>query len=256
MSRRRECLTACRVNSLVGRIGRVAFGLVVLAAALIGLSSTTWNHIAARAQAPEVDMALILAVDVSYSVSYREFRLQMDGMAQAFRRADIHKAIASGPRGRIAVAVMQWSDETHQVMALDWRLISSPEDALAFADVLEGEPRRLAEGGTAIGAALRFAAAAVLAAPVVTNRRVIDLSGDGPNNRGPKPQNVRGEIAARGVTINGLSILNEWPTLNHYFRQKVVGGPYHFVVVANDYSAYHQAIHRKLLREITGPGLS
>ncbi len=87
-------------------------------------------------------------------------------------------------------------------------------------------------------------------------RRVIDLSSDGRNNRGIRVTTARDEVVAEGITINALAILNEWPTLNYYFNQQVVGGPYHFTIVANDYSAYAEAIYRKLLKEITGPGIS
>lgn len=210
----------------------------------------------AKAQGPEVDLALLLAIDVSYSVNYREFVLQTRGLAQAFREPKIHEAIAKGQIGRIAVSVMQWSDETHQLLGVNWTIVDTPESALRFADRLEREPRRLAEGGTSIGAALRYGAAALLTAPVITNRRVIDISADGRNNRGIRPSVIRDQLAAKGITINGLAILNEWPTLHKYFEQKVVGGPYHFVIIANDYEAYGKAIYRKLLREIVGPGIS
>jgi hypothetical protein len=210
----------------------------------------------ASAQGIEVDLALVLAVDCSYSVDAREFRLQMKGLAEAFRQAAVHRAIAEGELGRIAVALVQWSDDKNQLLAIPWTVIDSPARAAYFADIIDATPRNLAEGGTAVGTALQYAAAVLLAAPVVTKRRVIDLSGDGRNNRGVRPALVRDEIIAKGITINGLAIVNEWPTLDKYFEFQVVGGPYHFVIVANDYDAYSEAIYRKLLREITGPGIS
>jgi hypothetical protein len=117
-------------------------------------------------------------------------------------------------------------------------------------------PRKLAEGGTSISSAMRFAAAMLQAAPMRSERYVMDISSDGRNNIGISPDRVRNVIVKRGITINGLVIINEWPTLDKYFEQQVVGGPAHFVIVANDYPAYAEAIYRKLLREITGPGVS
>jgi hypothetical protein len=198
----------------------------------------------------------VLAVDCSYSVDAREFRLQMAGLAEAFRRAEVHHAIENGANGRIAVTLLQWSDDENQILAIPWTVIDGKDRALAFADKIATTPRKLAEGGTAIGMAIRFATAALLAAPVSAERRVIDLSADGRNNRGVPAQVARDEAVGRGLTVNGLAIINEWPTLDRYFEQSVVGGPYHFVIVANDYEAYAEAIYRKLLREITGPGTS
>jgi hypothetical protein len=204
----------------------------------------------------EVDLILVLAVDCSYSVDSREFRLQMDGIGHAFQHKDVQRAIQSGPLGRIAVTVFQWSDAENQSLSTPWTVIDSPATANAFGQQMFSVKRQLSEGGTAIGAALLFGAAALVAAPFTSNRRVIDVASDGRNNRGEIVDLARDEVISRGITINGLAILNEWPTLDKYFEQSVVGGPYHFVVKANDYDAYREAIYRKLLKEITGPGLS
>lgn len=204
----------------------------------------------------EVDLILVLAVDCSYSVDEREFRLQMDGIGHAFRSPEVQRAIQYGPLGRIAVTVFQWSDAENQALSTPWTVIDSDSSANAFADRMFKVERQLSEGGTAIGAALMFGAAALEAAPFTANRRVIDISSDGRNNRGDIVDLARDEVIARGITINGLAILNEWPTLDKYFEQSVVGGPYHFVIKANDYEAYREAIYRKLVKEITGPGLS
>lgn len=204
----------------------------------------------------EVDLILVLAVDCSYSVDAREFRLQMDGIGQAFQTRDVHRAIESGPLGRIAVSVFQWSDAENQSLSTPWTVIDGPASANAFAQKVFSIQRELAEGGTAIGAALQFAAAAAIAAPFTAIRRVIDLSSDGRNNRGEIVEVARDEVISRGITINGLAILNEWPTLDIYFKNSIIGGPYHFVLPANDYDAYREAIYRKLIKEITGPGLS
>jgi hypothetical protein len=210
----------------------------------------------ARAQPVDVDLALVLAIDCSFSVDTTEFRLQMQGLGRALRRKEIHDAIAQGATGRIAVSVFQWSDDRSQLIVVPWTIVDGSDAALSLANQLETMPRKLAEGGTSISSAMRFAAAMLEAAPMRAERYVMDISSDGRNNIGVSTDRVRNEIVRRGITINGLVIINEWPTLDKYFEQQVVGGPAHFVIVANDYPAYAEAIYRKLLREITGPGVS
>jgi len=210
---------------------------------------------AGRAQDSAVDLALVLAVDCSFSVDAVEFRLQMDGLGKAFRRPEIKKAIRAGYRQRIAVTVMQWSDEGNQMVVLPWTVVSGDADADEIGLVLSKMPRRLAEGGTSISAALVFGQALFANAPEA-ERRVIDVSSDGRNNIGPPVEPARDRVVASGIIINGLTILNEWPTLDIYFQEQVAGGEGHFVIPANNYEAYGEAIYRKLLKEITGPGIS
>jgi len=203
----------------------------------------------------EVDLALVLAVDCSFSVDSVEFRLQMEGLGRAFLNPAIQKAIRGGTRQKIAVTAIQWSDIDNQMVIIPWTIVAGDADANELGVTMARMPRRLAEGGTAIGNALLFSAALFAAAPAA-ERRVIDISSDGRNNMGPPVNAARDEIVARGITINALPILNEWPTLDIYFENQVVGGRDHFVLPANDYEAYSEAIFRKLLREITGPGIS
>jgi hypothetical protein len=210
----------------------------------------------AAAQAIDIDLALVLAVDCSWSVDSYEFRLQMQGLAAAFRRSEIQRAITSGDTGRIIVANVQWSHEANQVLAVPWTLIANGVDADGFAAVLEATPRKVVDGATAIGAAMVYCAGLLRTSPVAARRKVIDISSDGRSNRGLRPEVARDRIVAGGMTINGLAILDEWPTLDLYFQRQVVGGPNHFVIVANDYEAYGRAIYRKLLQEITGPGVA
>jgi len=242
------------MHPLFDRLRRIAV-LIVAVAALAGSSAGRLGA-PARAAPLNVDLALVLAVDCSYSVDAHEFRLQMQGIANAFRQKAIQEAITGNTIGRIAVALVEWSDDEKQVMVIPWQLIDSKAAALGFADIVAATPRKLADGATAIGAALEFSAAALMTAPVAPVRRVIDLSSDGRNNRGIRVTIARDEVVSKGITINALAILNEWPTLNYYFNQQVVGGPYHFTIIANDYAAYAEAIYRKLLKEITGPGMS
>ena len=210
---------------------------------------------AGRAQVQDVDLALILAIDCSFSVDAREFALQMDGIGRAFMRDDVKKAIAQGHRQRIAVAVVQWSDERNQIVTLPWTVVAGAADADALGQLLMNMPRQLAEGGTSVSSALAFSAALFATAPSA-ERQVIDVSTDGRNNSGPPVSPMRDRLVGEGITINGLTILNEWPTLDSYFENNVAGGVGYFVIPANDYEDYGEAMFRKLLREITGPGIT
>jgi len=210
---------------------------------------------AGRASDYEVDLALVLAIDCSFSVDAHEFAVQMRGLAQAFRSPAVKKAIAQGVRQRIAVTAVQWSDDRNHKIVVPWTVVSSASDADALANVFLHTQRQLTEGGTSLSMALTFSSALFAAAPSA-ERQVIDVSTDGRNNSGPPVAPARDRVVAQGVTINGLTILNEWPTLNTYFEANVAGGPGHFVIPANDYDAYVEAIQRKLVREITGPGVT
>lgn len=207
------------------------------------------------AQDFDVDLALVLAIDCSFSVDANEFQLQMEGLGRALLRPGIKRAIKAGNRQRIAISAVQWSDQINQNVVLPWTIIAGDADANEVGNILARMPRRLAEGGTSISTALVFSQALFSIAPSA-ERRVIDISSDGRNNIGPPVNAARDRIVAVGTTINALAILNEWPTLDIYFENQVVGGEGHFVIPANDYAAYGEAIYRKLLKEITGPGIS
>ena len=197
-----------------------------------------------------VDLALVLAVDCSYSVSADEFRKQAVGLSLALRHPHVIAAIQGGQNGAISVAVVQWSSSGAQIAAVPWTLVDGPAAALALADRVAATQRLTREGGTSISHALEFSAALFASNPFTTERRVIDVSGDGRNNNGVKLRPVRDRIVADGITINGLVILNEDPTLDRYFESDVVGGVGSFVVRAEDYDDYVEAMRRKLLREI------
>lgn len=236
------------------RFSALAVLILLLAAALYGASL---NPDAVRAQAREpVDLALLLSIDCSYSVDTREFRLQTNGTAHALRRPEILAAIQAGPLKRIAVSVVQWSDDKNQRITVPWTIISNAADIEQLARQIENQPRYLAEGGTSITGLMRYAAGVLATAPVVAERQVLDISSDGRNNKGGRPHVVRDQLNQFGITINGLTILNEFPTLNHYFEKYIIGGYGSFVIVANDYDDFQKAIYRKLLREIIGPRLT
>jgi hypothetical protein len=203
----------------------------------------------------DVDLALVLAVDCSFSVDEREFRLQMQGLAAAFQQADVKAAIANGALQRIAVSVVEWSDASSQSTVMPWTVIASSGDADDFGEKLKGIKRSIGQGGTSISSALLYSANLLDEAPR-SPRHVIDVSSDGRNNLGVPVSGVRDHLVAKGITINALVIRNEWPTLDVYFKNLVAGGVDHFVIPADNYEAYADAIRRKLIREITGPGIS
>jgi len=205
----------------------------------------------ARSQTP-VDLALVLALDSSASVDDGEFGLQREGLASAFRDPRVIEAIKSGPLGRIAVLVMEWSGEAQQQVDIGWRILDGAATALAFADRVSALPRNIPTGATSIAGALTFANSLLRSAPVEATRRAIDISGDGRNNQGLEIGLVRRAVVGQGVTINALAILNEHPTLNFYFEDRVIGGTGAFVEIAEDYSDYRRAINKKLIREIRG----
>jgi hypothetical protein len=196
----------------------------------------------------EVDLALVLAVDCSHSVSSAEFNLQMYGLAQAFASREVIAAIG---QKSIAVMVIQWSGRENQKVAVPWTIVNNSVTAHRIADAISAAPR-LSLGKTSISAAIDFAVNQLARSPVTARRHVIDISGDGVNNDGEHTLPARERAIAAGITINGLTILNDVQNLDNYFREFIVGGPGNFVIVANDYKAYIKAIKRKLLKEIKG----
>jgi Protein of unknown function (DUF1194) len=205
----------------------------------------------ARAQG-QLDLALVLAVDCSYSVDAHEFELQMQGLAKAFLDPGVVEAIGVGKHGAIAVSIVQWSSAKSQVLVLPWTVVRDTASAAQVAETLLTAPRMTQDGGTSISAMIDVGAALLARMPLPAARHVIDISSDGRNNNGRDVRRARDAAVAQGVTINGLAILNEVPTLHFYFERWVIGGADAFVVKANDYDDYVNAIRRKLLREIGG----
>ncbi len=221
--------------------------VTALAGALLSLTAAP-----AVAQERPVDLELVLAVDASASVSGEEFDLQVHGLAEAFRHRSVGQAIrAAGDLG-VAVALVQWADYRQHALSIDWTVVRDAASARQFAKQVEGVQRSVA-GSTAIGGALEFAILQLGGNGFVGRRKVIDVSGDGRSNQGPAAWLVRNFAVARGITVNGLAILNEDPTLDRYYVTNVIGGPGAFVMTANDYPAYRLAILTKLVKEIYGP---
>jgi hypothetical protein len=205
---------------------------------------------AQRETGEPVDLALVLAVDASGSVDRVRFELQKQGYAAAFRHPRVIGAIGSGPSQAIAVIMMQWTGPALQVTAVPWTKISDAASANAFADAIAQAPRALFGGGTSISGAIDTSMALLFDNPYRAARRVIDISGDGSNNRGRSVTQARDEAVARGIGINGLPILALEPYLDRYYQDNVVGGPGAFVIAARDYETFADAILKKLIAEI------
>lgn len=229
---------------------------ILLLAFLTGLAA---HH--ARADVYPVDVELVLAVDASGSVNDDEYALQLQGIAAAFRDPEVQAAIAKQPLGQSAVALLIWSENNKPKDLSPWYLISNPASAEAFAGVVENWPRRIANGGTGIGKAIQAGARALTENGYAGSRLVVDLSGDGretpPSDWSLGPAEGRAYAQARGVVINALAILTDVPDLDVYFRKEVIVGPDAFVLSAEGYESFAEAMRRKLLREFdTEPRLS
>ncbi len=232
---------------------RLRFALVLLALAVLPLKP-------ARAAEP-VDLLLVLAADVSRSVDSQKFALQREGYATAFSDPRVLNAIKSGANSRIAVTFLEWSGANSQRVVVDWMIIDGPQTAQQFGDRLLETPRSFADR-TSISAGIDFSVSLFAKAPFEAKRRTIDVSGDGTNNSGRDVREARDAAVALNITINGLVILSTTPLpwnpehtnppggLTKYFRDNVMGGPGAFVVEAQDFNSFGQAIISKLIAEI------
>jgi hypothetical protein len=197
-----------------------------------------------------VDLQLVLAVDASGSVDQIRFELQKRGYVAAFRHARVLQAIRSGPHQAIAVTMVQWTGPMLQVQVVGWTLVGDEQTAAAFAAAIERAPRQLFSGGTSISGAIDYAMTLFPKSGLRASRRVIDVSGDGSNNRGRPVTNARDDAVAAGVGINGLPILALEADLDRYYYNSVIGGPGAFVVSAKDYETFGESILMKLVTEI------
>lgn len=219
------------------------------ALALLGLST-----LGATSQV-EVDLALVLAIDCSYSVNAEEYRLQMQGLGRAFMNPHVFEAIARGPSKKIALSAFLWSEDGSQLLIIPWRKISSKNEVFSIGKHLVNTARDISPSGTSISSALLYAQSLLAKAPT-SLRQVVDVSSDGRNNSGPSTELVRDQMTAAGITINALAIVNEVTDLVPYLEKEVIGGDASFVLRANSYHDYSEAILKKLIKEIEGPGVS
>jgi hypothetical protein len=203
---------------------------------------------------PQVDLLLVLAVDVSGSVDESRFQLQKHGYAAAFRSADVIQTIQSGAAQSIAVAMMQWTGPDMQAIVAGWTQVRDAASAGAFAAEVDASERMLFAGGTSISGALDRATTLLAEAPFTAPRKVIDVSGDGANNRGRPAELARDAAVSAGVVINGLPILALEPDLDKYYQDSVIGGPGAFVITIQNYDQFAEAIERKLISEIATIG--
>jgi len=211
--------------------------------------------------AEQVDLLLVLAADVSRSVDPAKFQLQREGYAAAVSDPRVLDTIRSGRNGRIGVIFVEWSGVGAQRVVIDWTTIGDADSAKGFGDRLIEAPRSFADR-TSISGAIEFAMAQLALAPYESARRTIDISGDGTNNAGREITALRDEAVGKGVTINGLVILSEntmsWNPdhtnppggLDNYYRNHVIGGPGAFVMVAQNFNSFGQAIIAKMIAEV------
>jgi hypothetical protein len=206
-----------------------------------------------------VDVQLVLAVDVSYSMDMDELAIQREGYAQAIVSKDFLQALKTGPNGKVAVTYFEWAASSDQKIIIPWRVIDGPESADAVAAEIMKTPIRRASR-TSISGAIYFAMPLFDDSPYKGLRRVIDISGDGPNNNGAPVTIARDEALSKGIIINGLPIMVKEPSystmdidnLDFYYEDCVVGGPGSFVVSIKDREKFKEAIRTKLLLEVAG----
>ena len=216
---------------------------------------------APSAEAAEpVDIELVLAVDVSLSMSPDELEIQRRGYAAALTHERVLQAIAEGAHGRIAVTYFEWAGVTSHHVIVPWTTIASPDDAERVARQLSAQPPNSARR-TSISSALEFGADLFAESQFQSLKRVIDISGDGPNNQGPPVDFIRDTVVAQGITINGLPLMTngglssayDVDDLDKYYTDCVIGGPGAFMVPVNDWSQFPEAIRRKLVLELARP---
>ncbi|TDR87219.1 DUF1194 domain-containing protein [Enterovirga rhinocerotis] len=208
----------------------------------------------ARAQT-EVDLALVIAVDISYSMDPDEQLLQREGFIQAFRSPEVHAAIRRGTIGRIGVVYVEWAGAQDQQVVLPWTVIDGAAAATAFAASLSQKPTRRASR-TSISGAIEFSAKLLAASELQASRQVIDISGDGPNNAGRPVTAARDDAVERGITVNGLPIMLkeggvfDLADLDAYYRACVIGGPGSFLVPVRSREQFVAAVKTKIIMEV------
>jgi len=225
-------------------------------AGLCGAMAGLCMNGAAQAAEP-VDVELVLAVDVSLSMSPTELSIQRDGYAAALVHDDVLSAIAGGMHGRIAVTYFEWAGATSQHVIVPWTVIANRADAERVALQLSAQPPNSARR-TSISAAIEFGADLFAESGFSGMRRVIDISGDGPNNHGAPVADMRDQVIGHGITINGLPLMTnggissafDVSNLDEYYTNCVIGGPGAFMVPVNDWSQFPEAVRRKLVLEL------
>jgi hypothetical protein len=245
--------------------------LAACAAIVLALAAPDARRVSAAGTTVAVDAAIVLAADVSRSIDDGEFALERRGYVEAIESRQLLDTISTGPHGAIALSYVEWAGEGEQKIVVDWAVIRNDADAHAFAAALTAAPRSFV-GRTAIGSAIDFAFALFGETAFETDRRVIDVSGDGTSNQGHLVRDARDAAVGAGAVINGLAIFNRRAAamggylalhtnppggLAQYYRDNVIGGPGAFVVPIDDFKSFGDAMVRKLVKEIAeDPGWS
>ena len=230
--------------------------LILLFAAALPASSIMADDVK-----PEVDLLLALGVDISYSMDEDEQHLQRGGYVDALTSRAVQDAIAAGVTGRIALSYYEWAGTGERRILMPWTLIDGPVSAKAFADALRDKSYRRASR-TSVSGAIDYGMDIMAEAPYRAPRRVLDISGDGPNNHGRPVETARNEAVDQGVVINGLPILFQRrfnpsfdiENLDQYYADCVIGGTGSFVIAVADQDQFTSATRQKLLREIADLG--
>ncbi|MER8522365.1 DUF1194 domain-containing protein [Mesorhizobium sp. M0644] len=223
------------------------------------LASVLWLAANSRAAEP-VDVELVLAVDVSLSMSPDELEIQRHGYAAALTHDDVLQAIGEGAHGKIAVTYVEWAGATWQQVVVPWTVIANRADAERLAAQLSAHPPASARR-TSISGALEFASDLFAESGFQGVKRVIDISGDGPNNQGAPVDITRDAVIKQGITVNGLPLMTrggfssayDVNNLDRYYSDCVIGGPGSFMIPVNDWTQFPEAIRRKLVLELAGP---
>jgi hypothetical protein len=233
---------------------------VTAVALVLAASAATVPKIAdSRASAIPVDVELVIAVDVSYSMDPDEQALQREGYVLALTSKEFLQALHQGAHGKIAITYFEWAGQSDQKILMPWRMIDGPESADAVAAEIARAPIRRASR-TSISGGLRFAKPLFDDSGYRGLRRVIDVSGDGANNAGPLVELIRDDVLAAGITINGLPIMLKRPykgtmdmdNLDEYYEDCVIGGPGAFVIPIREREKFIEATRTKLVLEVAG----
>jgi hypothetical protein len=245
----------------------VSVGAVLVAGAIVGgdvagiaAPNPTSRFADAGHNEPSVNVELVIAVDVSYSMDMDELAIQREGYAQAIVSKDFLQALSASPGGKMAVTYFEWSMSGDEKIIIPWRVIDGPESADAVAAEIMKTPVRRGSS-TSISGAINFAAKLFEQNPHRGLRRVIDISGDGPNNDGAPVTGARDAAVEKGIIINGLPIMVKEPSLfttdianlDLYYEDCVIGGPGAFIITIRDREKFQQAIRTKLVLEVAGP---
>ena len=243
----------------------VSIGAVMVACILVGgdiisvAAPGQRREVADEQAASSVDVELVIAVDVSFSMDLDELAVQREGYAEAIVSKEFLQALRAGPNSKISVTYLEWSASSDQKIIIPWRVIDGPETADAVANEIMRTPVRRGSR-TSISGAILFGMPLFDRDPYRGLRRVIDISGDGPNNSGPPVTPVRDEAVAKGIVINGLPIMVKEPSystididnLDWYYEDCVIGGPGSFMIPIKGRENFKEAIRTKLIREVAG----